>query len=263
MRNGEGADRKEGQGNLAQRIDRVTELPMLILALAYVVTFLFEYIPDISPDVRSGAELSEYIIVAIFAAELVVKVAVADNRLAYLRAHWLDVLIVVVPFLRPLRVLRVLRLIPFLIRCLVGIERILGHYKGAYALTAGLLSVFISAALMAEFERGAGGPITNFGDALWWAITTVTTVGYGDMVPVTAEGKAVAVFLMLVGISLFGVLTAGIAAYFVESAAQTKERRAEAKELLQTLRRLEARIEEQSQALATLRTQRDGRERES
>jgi len=68
---------------------------MLILALAYVVTFLFEYIPDISPDVRSGAELSEYIIVAIFAAELVVKVAVADNRLAYLRAHWLDVLIVI------------------------------------------------------------------------------------------------------------------------------------------------------------------------
>ena len=65
-------------------------------------------------------------------------------------------------------------------------------------------------------ERDSGGAIDDYGTALWWAMSTVTTVGYGDTVPISAEGKGIAVFLMLVGISFFGWITANIAAFLVE-----------------------------------------------
>lgn len=240
--------------DLAQRIDHVTEVPMLILAFIYVVVFILEYLPGISHGIQVDATLAEYFIVAVFAAELVVKVSVANDRIAYLRTHWIDVLIVLVPFLRPLRFLRVLRIAPVLLRYTRGLRRVMGHYRVAHVLTIGFSSVLLSAFLVEIFERHSGGPIKTFGDALWWAITTVTTVGYGDMVPVSPQGRGVAVFLMLVGISLFGVLTAGIAAYFVEGAAQQEES-SESEELSKRLERIEARIEEQNKALAALLAQ--------
>jgi len=232
--------------NLAQRIDRVTELPMLCLAILYIPVFIAGYIPGVSPSVRNGATLAEYIIVALFAAELVVKVAVAERRWAYLRAHWLDVVIVVVPFLRPLRVLRVLRVLPFLARGTIGLRRVMGPYRGTYVLVVGLGAVLVSAALVAIFERGADGSIHGFGDALWWAATTVTTVGYGDKFPVTPEGRAVAVFLMIVGIALFGMLTAGIAAYFVESGTESDVTN---RDLLVKVGALESQLEAQHKVL--------------
>ena len=155
-------------------------------------------------------------------------------------------LIVVVPFLRPLRALRVLRLLPFLARGAIGLRRVMGPYRGAYVLVIGLGAVLVSAALVAIFEQDADGSIQGFGDALWWAATTVTTVGYGDKFPVTSEGRAVAVFLMIIGIALFGMLTAGIAAYFVES---DTENGVSNRELLMKVESLEAQLAAQHQLL--------------
>lgn len=76
--------------------------------------------------------------------------------------------------------------------------------------------VLTAAALVLVVEEGHGGTIENFGDALWWAVSTVSTAGYGDTFPVTPAGRGLAAFLMFAGITLFGVLTANIAAYFVE-----------------------------------------------
>src|SRR5439155_23258967 len=70
------------------------------------------------------------------------------------------------------------------------------------------------------FERDTPGGIHSFGDALWWAVATVSTVGYGDRVPATAGGRGVAVVLMLVGIGLFGLLAASLASFFVEEHAE-------------------------------------------
>src|SRR5918998_657852 len=97
--------RRAGQGgerrDLAERIERVTEIPMLLLALAYVAAFLVGYLPDASDRARSIAAFAEDIIIALFAAELLSRVPVAEPRLPSLRRHWLDVLIVVIPFIRP------------------------------------------------------------------------------------------------------------------------------------------------------------------
>ena len=86
---------------------------MLVLAIAYVPVFIVEYLPDVPLEMRQDADIVQWTIVAAFAVELLVKVSVADRRLAYLRSHWPEVLIVMLPFLRPLRVLLVL---PFLTR---------------------------------------------------------------------------------------------------------------------------------------------------
>lgn len=77
--------------------------------------------------------------------------------------------------------------------------------------------MLVCSGLVLLFERNAhGSTIHNFPDALWWAIVTVTTVGYGDTYPVTAAGRGVAVVLMLTGIGLIGVLTATVASFFVQ-----------------------------------------------
>jgi Ion channel len=79
----------------------------------------------------------------------------------------------------------------------------------------------IAAAMVLEFERGnPAATIDSYPDALWWAVTTITTVGYGDRFPMSSAGRAVAVVLMIAGIAMFGVITATIAAYFVEQKAE-------------------------------------------
>ncbi len=94
-------------------------------------------------------------------------------------------------------------------------------HRGLHFVLLAVLAVICAcSALVLSFEHQAkGSTIHNFGDALWWAIVTVTTVGYGDKFPVTAGGRAVATILMFVGIGLIGVLTATVASYFVEQGA--------------------------------------------
>jgi voltage-gated potassium channel len=92
-----------------------------------------------------------------------------------------------------------------------------------------------SAALEVSFEPHSTSPtaIHDFGDALWWAVVTVTTVGYGDKLPVTGAGKFVAVALMLTGIGLVGVLTATVASFFVQQQhSEMKSQLLEIRELL-------------------------------
>jgi voltage-gated potassium channel len=87
------------------------------------------------------------------------------------------------------------------------------------------MSVGLGAVAVLDAERSApGANITSFGDALWWASTTVTTVGYGDRYPVTTEGRLIAVALMVVGIGLVGAVTASVATWMVARVQQDKQR---------------------------------------
>jgi voltage-gated potassium channel len=106
-------------------------------------------------------------------------------------------------------------------------------------LLAVLAIVLVGAALEFVFEEHApGANIHNYGDALWWAIVTVTTVGYGDKYPVSAAGRGVAVVLMFTGIGLVGVLSATVASYFVGQRAE-----ADMSELHRRLDRIEAALD--------------------
>ena len=227
---------------------------MMALAVVFIAVYAVPIInPSLPPVVIEVLEVCSGVIWLVFAADLVLRLFLAERRWHYLATHFIDVLFVVLPALRPLRVLRVFTAGQALVTQA-------GHFpliRTAQALAgAAVVLIFISALAILEAERGKqDANINDFGDALWWAATTVTTVGYGDRFPVTGTGRLVAVALMLVGISLFGAVAATIGAWFA-SLMRTAVRSEEAA----TAERLQ-RIEERLDAIhAALLTKEDARE---
>jgi voltage-gated potassium channel len=129
--------------------------------------------------------------------------------------HLLDLIAVALPMARQLRVLRVLTLLNVLNRrAAVSMRRRVGIYVGGIMLLIG----GCAALAVLDAERGSpGANITTFSDALWWTLTTITTVGYGDLYPTTAQGRLVAGCLMIGGIAMLAVLTGAVASWLVET----------------------------------------------
>lgn len=194
-----------------QRYENVTQRPLTWLSLAFLVVY---GVPIVDTDLTAGAEractIASWTIWALFATDYVTRVWLADDRRAFVRRHVLELLAVALPMLRPLRALRVLSL-STLAAHVDGSSRIFENAARAVALAATLLVTIGSLAMLDAEWDAAGANITSFGDALWWAVTTITTVGYGDTYPVTVEGRLIATVMMLLGIALVGVVTAGIA----------------------------------------------------
>ena len=193
------------------RIEHLTELPLLLMSFVMVpllVGPIFWDLSDARLQVFFGVEI---FIWALFAADLALKIIVAPRRLRYLRRHWLEVLVVAVPWFRPLRIIRVFL---FGFRGAMSIRRMV-HVDFLLVFALGL--VIIAATIVASVETSPDSQITSFEDALWWSMVTVTTVGYGDMTPVTPIGRAIAMVLMLVGIGLFGGLTANLASLLMKA----------------------------------------------
>ncbi|WP_298816556.1 potassium channel family protein [Chloroflexus sp.] len=226
---------RERRQILLDRFERATEIPLLLLSIGFLV-ILFAIESGIgSAEMISILEGLLWLIWGMFGIELVIKFYLAPDRRQYLRSHWIEVLIIALPFLRPLRLLW---LPVILARLWRQSRRALRQRMPALIGIASLIIVLTAATLMFVAERGSDGPINSFADAVWWAITTITTVGYGDTYPVTAMGRGVAVFLMLAGISLFGLLTANIAAFFVEEDADDRTQ-SELAQINQRLERIE------------------------
>ena len=127
-----------------------------------------------------------------------------------------------VPFFRPARAGRLINLSRLgrigvvMGRGIARAKEVFTHKGLHFVLLTATVMVFASAGLVLIAERNApGATIHNYGQALWWAVVTVTTVGYGDKYPVTGFGQGIAVVVMVVGIGLIGVLTATVASYFV------------------------------------------------
>ncbi len=214
---------------LLKRIDAITELPLLLLAFVMIPLLLGPLLWTLSPVEDAIFNTLDGFIWAIFAADLIVKLLISPNRLNYLRRHWLETLTVLVPFIRPLRIVRLLL---FGSRAFLGARRLVNV---DFLLVYGIGMVIISATVVTAVEQGQNS-IESFPDALWWAVVTVTTVGYGDMTPVTITGRAVATVLMFVGIGLFGGLTANLASAIVRSRDSVEEKVDDIAEDLRLLR---------------------------
>jgi len=196
-----------------ERYERRTSGTLTWLALAFLVVYGAPIIwPDLPSIVARLCEGANVAIWFVFAIDLAVRVTLARDRWRYLARHPIDVLVVALPMLRPLRVLRVFAAGQALFTRGRGLVRT----GQAIVFAAGVL-VLIGALAILDAERGqAGANIETFPDALWWAMTTVTTVGYGDLYPVSGLGRGVAASLMLVGISLLGIVTATVATWFLQ-----------------------------------------------
>jgi voltage-gated potassium channel len=227
------------RAEFSRRWERATDWPLMVAAVVFLAAHA---VPVLDPDLPSRllgiCQWLSWLTWGIFVIDLVVRLALADDRLRYLVRHWYDVLVIVLPLLRPLRLLRLIPLLSVLNRR--AQTRLRGRVAIYVAGGASLLA-FCAALAVLDVERSSpDSNITDFGDAIWWAVTTMTTVGYGDRYPVRGIGRLVAFALMVGGIALLGTVTATLASWLVENVEAEKE---QAEDLQATVRRLEAKVD--------------------
>ncbi|KUO11345.1 potassium channel family protein [Streptomyces sp. DSM 15324] len=205
------------------RWEQRTEIPLafasLLFLAMYAVLVLAQGLPGVWRDLCKAVLSFTW---ALFAADYGVRWRLSGQGLRFVPTHKLDTVVVVLPLLRPLRVVKVYEVVQ--------------HRHGEPRLSlyarvityAGLTTVLLGfACSLAVYDRERGAPGTemhSFGDALWWACATLTTVGYGDVVPVTPGGRAIAVGLMACGLALLGAVTGSFASWLVQVFALEGER---------------------------------------
>jgi voltage-gated potassium channel len=220
------ARRSDRRAEIHDRIARSSNLPMVILSVVFVAVVAWPIAdPGLSPATRRALSAADFGIWAAFAVEYLALLVTAPRRLHFARAHVADLVVVAVPVLRPLRILRAtraLRLLRFARLAALVIESVQRSRARLVATAAATAAVFagavvlLSSLVVVDAERHArGSNIHGFTDGLWWSVTTITTVGYGDRFPVTGVGRAVAAVLMLTGVVLLGIVTAAMASWFV------------------------------------------------
>ena len=181
-----------------ERWEHRAEFPLLLLALAFLVAYAWPVLdPRIPADLATMLQIAGWTVWVAFAIDFAVRIVLVKPRWPYVRSHWYDVALIVLPMLRPLRLLRLLALARIMNRS--AASSLIGRVS-TYVIGTALMSAALAAIAVLDAEQDAAGAnITTFGDALWWSATTVTTVGYGDRFPVTGEGRLIAVALMIVG----------------------------------------------------------------
>lgn len=201
--------------------ERRTSTPLLLAAVLFLVGYAW---PILQPDLPRWADRTCRIVNIgvwiLFGIDFAYRLLLAERRLRFVRDNWIDVLTLALPFLRPLRALRVVLALNMISRRGGGFARgrVVATVTGAVAVVGA-----VAALAVLDTERGKpGANIQTFGDALWWAATTITTVGYGDRYPVTTEGRLIAVGLMGSGIALLGVITAALASWFVQKISEVE-----------------------------------------
>ena len=204
---------EEGRDRLA-RYEARTTIPLVSLALAFLVLYA---IPILWQQLPRGLDITiqvlSFLVWFVFVVDLGTRAYLSGRPWAYLVRHPIDFILVALPMLRPLRVLRVFTAANFLVTR--GGRFAIGRTVASAVIGAAFL-MLIAALAVLDAERGQpGANIETFGQSLWWAGVTITTVGYGDVYPVTVTGRLAAFALMLVGISLLGLVTASVAAWFV------------------------------------------------
>jgi len=240
----------------AARFDKFFQVPIFVAALLVIPVIVIEQ-THVGHGVKTFGDVLNWAIWVAFATELVVMLAVVPDRMRWLRMHPLEAAIVLLTApllpaslqaLRMFRLLRVLRLTVLVkeYRRLFTMEGV----QGAAVIAA--VSAFGGGAIFSEVEKGY-----SVWDGVWWAITTMTTVGYGDLSPHTTAGRLVGVALMFIGIGFVALLTGAIAQRFLSPQIHESVEAAEAEvaadvgdiraELVRELRGISARLQELEQ----------------
>jgi voltage-gated potassium channel len=197
-------------------------LLLSVLSIANALALALAWIAGKSGPASQVVLAIDASITPIFLADFAYRLLTADSRRDYLvhRFGWAD-LVAAAPILRILGVVRVVRVIRSY--RLEPAGQLIAEFRAARALATFLVTLFlvivvteVAGATIYYAESGAeGSNIASANDAIWWALVTITTVGYGDRYPVTDEGRTIGIFLLFAGIALFSVLTGFIANLFL------------------------------------------------
>ena len=186
--------------------------PLVFLSLVYIAVYVYPiFAYPTSSLIRRSCEVVGYAIWGVFVLDYAIQLYLAPAKKAFLRREWFHLLVVLLPFFRPIRA----------IRAIILSRQAATNPKDATLLSIpwvisvlGLLMMVVMAAAELNVERLAlGSNIHTTSDALWWALVTMTTIGYGDKYPVTTEGRLIAGVLILFGIGLVASLTGYFASW--------------------------------------------------
>ena len=194
---------------------KVWNWSLTFLALAFLFAYSYPaFVVEVSPSSQSILDGIQWVSWLAFAADLLFGIYKSTDKAQFLKKHPLEILAVALPFLRPLRLLR------FISFGTLVFEKV--NLGKSIAITfrvivTALFLTYLAGIEITMAERGKpGATIQSVGDGFWWAITTLTTVGYGDIYPTTTEGRFIAVGLMVSGICVLGFISATVAAWFVK-----------------------------------------------
>lgn len=199
----------------AQLTARMFEGPMLLLAGWIIIDWYLQA----SEQVNIYA-ISDWVIWVFFISETLVLSFLVDKPLDYLKGNWINLVIIffsfpllwyLFPYAAGFRTLRLVVLFTLLAHVSKSMREILGRNHLGSTLVASFFIIVAAGTLMSLIDPNVHTPF----DGIWWAWVTVTTVGYGDIVPGSDAGRIFGAFLILLGIGLFSMLTANFAAFFV------------------------------------------------
>jgi len=196
---------------------------ILILSILTIGALAAELIFNIPPEARRVIRWADTCICVLFLIDFCLQFKRAESKLRFMKWGWIDLLASIpeVEALRWGRLFRVFRILRIFLLARSLREFIAGLFKNRTE--GGVASVFLITFLVITFssvsilfaERTGEANIKSAGDAVWWSVTTITTVGYGDKYPVTHEGRIIAGLLMITGVGLFGTLSGVIASFFL------------------------------------------------
>ncbi len=224
---------KRERYELLQRLEGWLEMPMLILAFVWLVLLVLELIQGESLLFFSLGT----IIWVVFIIDFAVKLALAPDKVVYVKGNWLTAISLLVPALRIFRVsrafrllrltrawrgLRLIRVISSLNRGMKALSASLSRRGFGYVITLTVLVTFAGAAGVYAFENEAPGGPNSYGESLWWTAMIMTTMG-SEYWPQTAEGRVLCVFLSLYAFGVFGYVTAALATFFVGRDADSSD----------------------------------------
>ena len=206
----------------ARRWGQYFEAPMLLIALWLLGLWYLEKRYNLDSQNLFAQDLTIWLF---FLVETIVLTSLVRHKWRYLLSNWVNLSVIAVgvgilwgdaPLAGMARSLRLLLVIGLLLEASGGFRRVLARHHLGSTLAVSMVITVIAGIMIAGIDPG----ITNITDGIWWAWVTVTTVGYGDVVPVTLEGKLFGALLIAMGIGLFSMITASFTVYFVEQDEQ-------------------------------------------